>query len=505
MINRKTNESGYTLIGVLIIFTIMSFLGLSIVMLSLNSVKTSQTERDYQSAYYIAEAGLTYYMEEVKSKANEIYERDTVKTEDDFLANLVALKNLENEGIYEEFENVDGHKPKAEVDVTLVDETDNQFKVTSIGYIGDEQRTVEKTFSVKWKEKFENKPYELPPLAVLTSGMIDIHGGKVKGSVATHLTEPGSIKFDYGKIESSGDESAQIFISKNASPTNIIDKPDYRKDIPVPEKIDELWELPNLPEFPSFPDLPSADKKILFLGDGTPKEFKYDIKESQKLDKIEILGDRKLILNIGNTDKELVIDNLLIEQGHIVLKGTGKLTIYVNNDLRFGDDKSGSGDSRVNENGDPNRLNIFLKGSGISGQPKKISVQGNQWVYGSLFAEDADIDLLNSGRIYGNIFTYGETITISGSGKNKSQLILAPNADVAMEGSASIHGMVISKTYSHPGNATITFGEPFILDGPISPSALGQDSDGEGGGSIEEETGASPEIITIDPIREVRE
>ena len=265
-----------------------------------------------------------------------------------------------------------------------------------------------------------------------------------------------------------------------------------------------MWEIPQLPEFPTFPNLPEAEEPDIFIDGGPANDRTLTLTSSKKFNTIEIKSDRKLTIDVGDTDKDIIVDELIIEQGHIILEGTAKLNIYVNDELRFGR-QNGKGSSRLNENGDPNRLNIFVKGSNHPGTSKKISVQGNQWVYGSIFAEDADIDLLNSGRIYGNIFTYGKQINISGSGKNISQLILAPNADVSIAGSGSIYGMVISKTYSHPGNGTITFGQPLSIDGPISVETLSGSNGSSHGGSELIRTDGKPRIETISSIKEIDE
>lgn len=508
MINQKKSEAGYTLVGVLLIFTIVSFLGLSIVMLSLTSVKTSLAERDNQSAFYIAEAGLTYYMEEVKDKVNEIYERDTVKTEDDFFAALVELKDLDYDKY--EFEIVDGHKPKAEVDVTLVDETDNQFKITSIGYIGDEKRTVEKTFSVEWEEKYVAKPYELPPLAVLTSGNITLTNGPVIGSIGTQSTDKSAITAGSGeKKVRDGEIYVPVIHSSDANktcktaPTNeykshSVTRPLNEDVVPCPIEKEEMWEIPELPNFPDFPKLSHNEPYNIDLSGDDKLEIQLN--EDKEFGDITLTSRTTLIFDVGSSDREIVVDNFNIVNGIIKIKGSGKLTIYIKDDFIF------TGES-INEKSKFTQLNIFLKGHDEPNKNKKIELLDYVQVFGSLYAEDADIKFTGSAGFYGNIFTGGKKLELLGHVPNTSQLILAPYSKVTLTGSSNITGRIISKTFNHESAAKVKLEEPFILDGPISPSALGQDSDGESGGSgsTEEETGASPEIITIDPIREVRE
>src|SRR5690554_3820952 len=113
--NNKHNheESGFAIVGVLIIFIIITVLGLSIVTLSFASVKTSTNERDNQSAYYIAEAGLTYQIEKAKNDILVIYEDDLVQTEDEFLNKLTEVE--EDDIRYEEFDKVNNVQPFAKI------------------------------------------------------------------------------------------------------------------------------------------------------------------------------------------------------------------------------------------------------------------------------------------------------------------------------------------------------------------------------------------------------
>lgn len=506
---KRHNESGYILIGTILAIVLLAVVGLSLTSLATFSIQTSSKERDHQSVYYIAEAGLNYLANEFESATNEIFQDESVKTEADFYNKLMNFETLEKFSFldtpFDTFEKVNGIQPYAELSIEKLPD-DHKYRLISTGHLGDESRTVSQVIEVEWQDKFTEKEneegsYELPPVAVLTSGKINIHGGRVKGSIATHLTEPESVEFNWGSIEDAGN----IYVAEGAS-AHILKKPGYRTDIPSPIERGTIWQIPELPTFPTFPNLQKSEEMDIKLSGGQGNNRTIKLDKSKSFNTIEIKSGIHLTFDVGDTDKEIVIENFIVEQGFIHLIGKGKLNIYVTNELRFGE-KNGGGSSRVNEGGNPNQLNIFYKGSENPSKPKVLKVEGHQYVYGSLFAEDANIELLNGGRVYGNIFTNGDKITISGSGKNISQLILAPNADVVMEGSASIHGRVISNTYSHheKGNATITFGEPIIIEGPISIGALrNTNPDGFDGNSNSEriETGNKPNIYKSN-IREV--
>src|SRR5690625_3304398 len=63
---KQANESGYTLISVLLVFLLFTILGVSLTSMSLSSVTASKTEQNHQSAFYIAEAGLNYKYHNIK-------------------------------------------------------------------------------------------------------------------------------------------------------------------------------------------------------------------------------------------------------------------------------------------------------------------------------------------------------------------------------------------------------------------------------------------------------
>src|SRR5690625_4551954 len=132
-------DSGYILVGVLLAITILSVVGVSLVSLSANSVKTSSSERDNQAVYYIAEAGLIFLASEFERAVSEIYEKDSIKTRNDFYSELESFGYLPDR--YENFEKVDMDKPYTLLKIEKVGEESGKYKLVSTGYIGDVNRT----------------------------------------------------------------------------------------------------------------------------------------------------------------------------------------------------------------------------------------------------------------------------------------------------------------------------------------------------------------------------
>ena len=64
------NENGYTLLIVIMVLVVISILGLGLMGTSATTLKHSTSERDYQSAFYVAEAGLVQRKEEIITTLN---------------------------------------------------------------------------------------------------------------------------------------------------------------------------------------------------------------------------------------------------------------------------------------------------------------------------------------------------------------------------------------------------------------------------------------------------
>ena len=98
----KKNEQGYALIITIIAVLLVSILGVGIVTVSSNSLKTSTNERSTHSNFYYAESGLNYYetillekintiFTQAKSKINETDLQSDIKFNNEFNNNLKTL------------------------------------------------------------------------------------------------------------------------------------------------------------------------------------------------------------------------------------------------------------------------------------------------------------------------------------------------------------------------------------------------------------------------------
>jgi len=254
------------------------------------------------------------------------------------------------------------------------------------------------------------------------------------------------------------------------------------KDFPNATGI-EMGKFPQLPPFPAFPSLPIPANKLVgykekYLiqngdviidsnGDGCKplENYKLNLNESQQFHDIKIDNACSLIIDTGNTDKGIVINDLNLINGHIILTGAGNLTIYVKGKITMGSGAS------INNNGLSEKINIYLKGYGNPSAQKIFQLAGSQKVFGSLYAEDANIELNNGGGFKGNIFTGGKSFKVDGGTWTHSPVILAPNATFN-HSNGTINGMIIANTYEITGGAMLKFAEIGLKEGPISPVAI---------------------------------
>src|SRR5690625_3664655 len=117
--------------------------------LSAASFKTSTTEKNNQSAFYIVEAGLNYQEQQLKNKVIKIYEANNVETEDDFIREL-SSDVLFPDATYNDFEQENTNE-----DINDEKLSDYQIKIYSKENVGKESRSLSRVDGVKWQDKYQ--------------------------------------------------------------------------------------------------------------------------------------------------------------------------------------------------------------------------------------------------------------------------------------------------------------------------------------------------------------
>lgn len=448
---------------------------------SMNSVKMSAGEREDQAVFYIAEAALNTEMKIIEKKVSDAYSINT--SESLFYNNLLTtiVKNVQSSTAI--FEETLGYVPSADITVMEMNKNNpRDYKIISTGYINKKKRTLVQEFSLEWQPKGSNS-YKT---AVLVKDKINISNGTIKGDIAT--TSTGNILNAQGNvvdvspsiIATGGNLQGAISVP-NEYTGNPLSKLSWMTNFPEVTK-KEVGEFPKLPEFPLIPNVAFAqnsketnsyvvvkDKNLSVNVDGNqePSKHTYNLLHSTKFEKIELVSNEVLYLDLNNQDRFIVVDKLNLTNGHIYIKNGGNLTFYVTGEFTMG---SGS---TINLNGQIGQVNIFLKGSSVNGNPKNFTLSGSQKIFGSLYAENANINLTAGGGFNGNIFTGGKEFNVSGGSWTSAPLIFAPNA-VFKHSNGRIKGVIIANSFELSGGAYLEFEDIDMKVGPISQEGIPQ-------------------------------
>ena len=502
------NQSGYMLITVMLIITIISILGLSIMSITMNAVKTTNSERDDQSVYYIAESGLTVEMENIKTEAAKLYENEniprfeTCKGDSECIENLrkdAALSffnafrsTVEGDKPFSGFETITGTNklPSAEITVSHLATNESNFseeyKISSIGIIDDKERKVEQTFTLVWP----GRDREIPSLPGPGDSDEDSGSSIEDIPIGTAAYVTGDVQHDGGTVIGHvgslkcNDKRKTIRITNGGSRIN--------GDIFLPENCDEKnievaeWMVNNghfsaaaspskvkgIPVLPAFPREPVAttfngkingkngnfkeikDGKLSFEDSST--EYTLDMNGNLKFEHIKFGHGNTLNIDTGNTDKNLVVNQLVVG-GKIKNVGNGKLNIFVLDQMDVG------GSGIIGETKKENIVNVLYSGR------KAVNLNGNQRMYSSFYSKQANITIGGSAELTGNIFSHGNQVNINGHGDAISQVVLAPDAHVQITGSGKVIGVVFAESlYLSGGGNRIVYKEGWIDEGPIA-------------------------------------
>ncbi|MGJ9383061.1 DUF7305 domain-containing protein [Salipaludibacillus sp. CF4.18] len=427
---RLNNENGMALVLVLLLIMIFSVLTLGVIGVTSSNLTLTTGERDHQSSYYIAEAGINVRMQEIQTESLEAYNQhleNPIGDSRDAIVSAISTglneKKDFNNGIF-----------LTEVLGPLNDEYPLKYTIKSEGIINNRSRKLTKDITI-------NSP-ENNDLAVVTDESISLRGGaSINGSVATKSLNENAITLTGGSS-----------ITQNIS---LHPDADNEKVINVPDHYPEEWWLkvqkksyPSLtfPIFPTYPENSENHDNIELSGND---KFKWDLNSSvTSISTISLKSNTELTIDVGNSDKKLVVSHLNIINGHILIEGTGSLKIYVIDEITMG-----SGSS-INNDGDIDQLQLFLKASD-STTAKTLKLSGNQKIFGSFFGEDTNIDLTAGSGFQGHILTGGTSVNISGGSDNTTKLFHAPNAHFSMSGGGSVTGRIISKSFEATGGSHV--------------------------------------------------
>ncbi len=491
------NDEGFSFLLVFLTIVLVTILGLGLLAVSSNSLKLSKHEREDQSIYYIAEAGVNYEKAILLEKANEAYqsakaEYDRLPIQQKKYEKFVELYEeniksiieplLNNENTINNFEEQLGMQPIARITLKQDLDTNLRYWITSIGTYGESpsqkrelQQSVDfvldaETTNNNGGDDEENLNTATPDFAVQTKGNIKLTGGaSIKGDVATDI---GIISLDGGSSISGtvgassdhfqypswmGDLSSKLTQSRKYPGSSILPL------FPL-EKMQQLSQLPVPPNQEVIKD-PHNKTFIInnghFLADNwMTNNYTLQLNGDTHFKQFKVDQNNTLTINVGDTDKNLYIEDFNILQGHIKIVGTGKLNVYINNTFNL----KGS----LNRNGNANQINLYYNGASA------ITIAGETQSAASLYSKQANLTFTGGIGLTGNIYAGATKVTFNGGSNSNGQHIIAPNASVILEGGAHIKGAIISDNLIANGGTSVTFTE-----GTIQPPSSGHTEIGD--------------------------
>lgn len=511
------NQRGSALALALFLVVIISILGISLLSVSSNSLKQVDYERKDQAVFYIAEAGMSLAKLEVKKELTEIQSRsyqqitkwiDSENTKrKSARPQLPRLTKAEAEAEYRRILNsefstfknappvLNSHSISAGKGATISLDTElpadgtpllYRINIVSTGSIdGAKEREVTQEIEIEPRLPFsededsgddggENNNVQPPGsfpdgYASIVSGNISItEGGSITGNVSLQngtFTLKGGARVNGDiSLENPNNIVADHWLSYTTVPKLNIDPKSYLPPTFFP---DDKFLASNSISYASKQTIGDQwnpydviDNQGNYNAPHTWRDPKYTLNlstgsSSIKFRNFTVDTGNDFIIDVGDKEVDIYIDNLNIKNGKIFIKGNGKLNIYAKNISNF--------IGPFNQNGNPSQLNIYHQGSST------INLNANSKIAGSFINKSSNMVLTSGAAIYGNIISGGRSIEISEGMQTNGQYIIAPNATINLRGGGNITGIVVANNISSSEGTSIIYGGPAT---PLPPGVV---------------------------------
>ncbi|SIT83270.1 DUF7305 domain-containing protein [Edaphobacillus lindanitolerans] len=462
---KYSNDKGYALVLVLLFVMVIAITMAGLSLKMTNDLKQTDHEQDSQGAYYVAEGGVADVMQTVEARVPEIAAGE--KTSTAFFTKFESefLKTRE----VTSFQPNNGESPKAAVTITKVDnKIPRAYKIESVGSIGNRVRKVSGIFSLNFEEGKSGISFP-PGMGVFAKTSINLNNGLIKGNILIDST--GKSVYVGGNPTIQGNIVLPV-----GSGNDIFSAPDWwiKQKAPtiIKNNINGDYPLPDFPDFPSYPlppNLSASGHDILKDGNlninhWSVSNYTYKLTQDVQFKNINLSSNYRLTFDTGSKDRSIVV-NTIQGSGHIDIKGTGNLTIYIKDNISI----SGS----FNE-ANKVRAYLYVGPSSNPSSPKTINSTSYEKFNASLYAYDANINIGGSAGINGHIITGGKKVNVSGgssaSAGSGGNIVYAPNASVYLDGGGQLIGSVISNSFTISGGGSVISKEINYDDSPFFPS-----------------------------------
>lgn len=389
----KNNEEGAALIFVMMILLVFVAIGGAVGTVTVGSHRLSDNNKNYNSAYYIAEAGANMAYAEIETYVSTAYKNSEAKGFffDKMSSPLGAGNNLDYKE-YKDFGEHSGNNPVASVTIIPGSENGNtkEFTISSVGKVAGKTRTVEKKINITWiKSNSNNIPkLNLDSALTINSSLLINDATTVKGDI----TYPSNLSLVINNIFKHFDGSK---------------KPIPPEEFKWAEKGLALQNWIN-------PIVQNELSKYNFINDINYKG-PYDKKYTNN---VNVVANKQQIIFNEGVD---FTGNIVSNGGNIVINVGAKINgniISNGGDITFNDGVNITGN--IISNGGEIMINkiAIINGSIITtGNSKKITVNDGATIRGNIIANGGDISLSKNMDVIGGILNPRGHMTINDGGK----------------------------------------------------------------------------------------
>lgn len=580
------NEQGAALIIVLLVLTIFTVLGLSMLSLSVNNLTAGHYGQENEAVYYVAEGGLnaaTNKLKDFEDKAKDLWKAEKERRE-------LYIRQLSEEAISEcgegcsisedtrarfieqsIVEQIDDYRQSAEIadlaksfhsegsdgEVTASVKIEPNQEVTegfgyviiSTGVIENNKRTLERTLQKQITimagapdtggpvlpgdedeegpgdngtdpgngednetdpgdgdgEDSPDLPEDTQPMlpgnsAVFTESVITLVGGaEIDGNVGINSPN-GSITLDGGASIVNGSayviqgyESTAVKVPHWMTPPTVIGHEGIQLVQPIFPTFPSLSTAANAQTVKSGQSYAVIQNGNLKIDDWRANGYVLNLTKDTAFNDIILTSNNQLNIDVGSADRSIVVDHLNVQNGNINIIGTGTLTIYVTDKITMGSGSTINGNTKQS-----NKVDLYLKRSST---PQTVQLGGNQKIYGSLYAESANLDFGGGGGFQGNLYTGGTSVKLNGGARVETSVLYAPSAHVELTGGGKVTGAIISSSFHGGGGTEVTY-KPYTLDWldfPVKEGTQENEDTEEPGNSIETDDGFINEGKPVEP------
>ena len=417
------SDNGSALVLTLLVLLVLSVLGTSLGVVTIGSHRLSRVNQNDNSAYYIAEAGA--------QRAYERLQRDVLAAYDDshspieFDNKLSGIIENINKTVYSDFALQKGIQPNASI--KIVDR-----KIYSTGVIGNQERTVEKDFSVEWQDKGTGGGLPIVPVgaSILAKESLTVKGGATIQSDA-YLD---SVKENSFIINNAGKLNGTLYHNERVTKSKLVDASQglYNSVKTVSSVLEIPWN-----EYENYTNKPVEYVQNTIISRVESEKVTRDELNNKHFKDFQLPNN--FVIDTQDKDVNFSVDNFYTYGGKLTIIGKGKVSIYVNTNLIL----SGG---VLNSNQETNSLNFYYLGKGNWGS-NPVVIENNLSFNGNIFLENKALSkLIITGPDVKGMFVSKKANIEVGWGGVKEILVIAPNSEVEILGGSQSKGIIVAKS-----------------------------------------------------------